>query len=417
MRFVVVGAGISGLVAAYRLRQRFPDAAITIADAADRVGGKLRSATLAGRGIDVGAEAFVGRRPEVPALLAELGLAEQLVHPSGARPLVWAGNALHPLPAGTLLGIPADARSLDGLVDPATRARIDAEPTIPLRWDRGSDTTVGELVGERFGEQVVSRSVDPLLGGVYAGASSSIGVRAAVPTLAAALDDGATSLSDAVSRALPPPSTAPVFGGLRDGYQVLLDALVAAADADLRLETAVAAIRPRPGGGWAVDGIGHCDGVILAVPAWSAAELLPGPAGAAAAAIEHSNSALVALALPVDTALPVNSGILVATGEALRAKAFTLSSRKWPHLADGESLVVRASFGRAREQLDGWSDDELIAALQRLPGRRYVFTNADDRHAERVLAHLGLASLFDDVFHIHSFGFAPKPDPLGFERM
>lgn len=62
-------------------------------------------------------------------------------------------------------------------------------------------------------------------------------------------------------------------------------------------------------------------------------------------------------------------------------------------------------------------DDELIDALQRLPGKRYVFTNADDRHAERVLAHLGLASLFDDVFHIHSFGFAPKPDPVGFERM
>jgi putative hydrolase of the HAD superfamily len=62
-------------------------------------------------------------------------------------------------------------------------------------------------------------------------------------------------------------------------------------------------------------------------------------------------------------------------------------------------------------------DQALLEALRALPGRRFIFTNADDRHAERVMEHLGLTDLFDEVFHIHSFGFAPKPDPLGFERM
>ncbi|MFM8754039.1 MAG: pyrimidine 5'-nucleotidase [Phenylobacterium sp.] len=62
-------------------------------------------------------------------------------------------------------------------------------------------------------------------------------------------------------------------------------------------------------------------------------------------------------------------------------------------------------------------DPELLVALARLPGRRLIFTNADGFHAERVLGHLGLTHLFDEVFHIHSFGFAPKPDPLGFLRM
>ena len=62
-------------------------------------------------------------------------------------------------------------------------------------------------------------------------------------------------------------------------------------------------------------------------------------------------------------------------------------------------------------------DPDLLTALRALPGRRYIFTNADDKHAERVMAHLGLTDLFDEVFHIHSFGFAPKPDPVGFERM
>lgn len=62
-------------------------------------------------------------------------------------------------------------------------------------------------------------------------------------------------------------------------------------------------------------------------------------------------------------------------------------------------------------------DPALLIALAKLPGKRYVFTNADDKHAERVMAHLGLSELFDNVFHIHSFGYAPKPDPLGFQRM
>jgi len=62
-------------------------------------------------------------------------------------------------------------------------------------------------------------------------------------------------------------------------------------------------------------------------------------------------------------------------------------------------------------------DPELLAALERLPGRRLIFTNADDVHAERVLAHLGLAHLFDDVFHIGSADYVPKPDPATFEKI
>ena len=62
-------------------------------------------------------------------------------------------------------------------------------------------------------------------------------------------------------------------------------------------------------------------------------------------------------------------------------------------------------------------DPELVLAIARLPGRRLIFTNADDIHAERVLDRLGLSDLFEDVFHIASFGYTPKPDPAPFERM
>ena len=62
-------------------------------------------------------------------------------------------------------------------------------------------------------------------------------------------------------------------------------------------------------------------------------------------------------------------------------------------------------------------DADLLGALERLPGRRLIFTNADDVHARRVLSHLGLAHLFDDVFHIGSGDYEPKPSPEAFARM
>jgi putative hydrolase of the HAD superfamily len=62
-------------------------------------------------------------------------------------------------------------------------------------------------------------------------------------------------------------------------------------------------------------------------------------------------------------------------------------------------------------------DPRLLAALERLPGRRLIFTNADHVHAERVLERLGLSHLFDDVFHIGSADYVPKPDPANMARI
>jgi putative hydrolase of the HAD superfamily len=62
-------------------------------------------------------------------------------------------------------------------------------------------------------------------------------------------------------------------------------------------------------------------------------------------------------------------------------------------------------------------DPELLAALERLPGRRLIFTNADDFHARRVLDHLGLAHLFSEIFHIGSADYIPKPDPATFAKI
>ena len=62
-------------------------------------------------------------------------------------------------------------------------------------------------------------------------------------------------------------------------------------------------------------------------------------------------------------------------------------------------------------------DPALKEALARLPGRRLVFTNASARHAERLLAKLEIADLFDEVFHTEAAGYVMKPDPRAFDLM
>jgi oxygen-dependent protoporphyrinogen oxidase len=359
--YAVVGGGISGLVAAYRLRIAWPNATITVFDPADRLGGVLRTERIGGQPMDVGAEAFIARRPEVPALLAELGLGGRQIGTTGARPLIYSQRRLHPLPPDTLQGIPAQPQALAGLVDDAALTWMFDERTRPFSWRPGADPSVADLVGDRFGEQVVTRSVDPLLAGVYAGSAATIGVRSAVPTLAAALDRGARSLTDAVREALPAPVTGTVFGAIEGGYAVLVDELVRRAAVHWAQVTVVQVNRA-PGGWELVDDEGqrwHADAAVLAVPGPRLPRLIDGVAprtAAAARRIEVASSALVALALPGGTPMPEQSGVLVASGERLRAKAITLSSRKWGRRGNVE--LVRLSYGRFGDELARSAGDE-----------------------------------------------------------
>lgn len=366
--YCVVGGGISGLVAAYRLRQADPAARITVFDPADRLGGVLRTERLAAQTLDVGAEAFVARRPEVTSLLKELGLRQ--IGTTGVRPLIYSGGRLHPMPEGTMQGIPGPGANLRGLVDDATLAQIASEPTRPLHWRLDADPTVAQLVGGRFGAQVVTRSVDPLLAGVYAGSAKTIGIRSAVPALAAALDRGAPSLTAAVASVLAAaPQTgvpsASVFGAVDGGYAVLLDELVrrtGAQWAQVGIEGVASAgrawqLRDDEGKYWSADA------VVLALPAPRVAKLLENVApGSAAMArlIPVASAAVVALALPGGTPLPQQSGVLMAAGEALHSKAITLTSRKWGR--GGNVELLRLSYGRFGDDLArNVGDDRLLA--------------------------------------------------------
>ncbi|HLS31963.1 MAG TPA: FAD-dependent oxidoreductase, partial [Brevibacterium sp.] len=107
----VVGAGISGLTTAFAAARRGWD--VTVLEASDVAGGCLSRSPLGGHlpgGADDGAEASLHRRPETRALVAELGLDP--VFPSRAHgSRLVTPDGLAPIPAGTLMGIPADPGS------------------------------------------------------------------------------------------------------------------------------------------------------------------------------------------------------------------------------------------------------------------------------------------------------------------
>jgi protoporphyrinogen/coproporphyrinogen III oxidase len=382
-RVAVVGGGISGLTAAYRLRTLLgPAAEIVLVEGSRRLGGALRTVELGGVALDVGAEAFLMRRPEVAALVDELGLGGQLTHPTPAAPTVRAGGRTLPLPARTLLGLPGTAADVAGLLSAPGTQRVAAEPTVPLCWEPGRDAAVGMLLRERTGDELVDRLVDPLLGGVYAGRADALGLRATLPAVATALDRGAGSLLAAAAAALsagglsPGGSRSPVFGTLLGGLGGLIGALVAAAVVRPWLGLPVRGLA-RISDGWRL-ALGSrtqtrhldVDAVVLAVPAPALRRLLADPlpvASAAAGRVEVASCAVVGLALPLAAAqaLPEASGVLVASGESLSVKAFTFSGRKWAHASSDEVLLVRGSLGRHGETWVLQRDDaELVDAVR-----------------------------------------------------
>lgn len=386
----IVGGGVSGLVAAWHLATTAPSWKITVFEADERVGGKLRREEIAGHRVDVGAESALWRRPEVVDLLAELGV--EAVHPQRFPALLWSRGSLEALPAGTLMGIPSDPESARGLLSDDEVARAADERPVEISVPRSeagdnaddlADISVGDAVEQALGAAVVDRMVEPLLGGVYAGNARKLSARACVPPLFKALRDGRrlTEAARAASSAVSSNDTRQVFGAPTDGMGSLPEALRAGlADRGVDVVTGarVTELRRSLGhrGTWHLeverDGLPEpheADGVIVTTAAPAAARLLAAIAPEASDAlggIEYATMAIVTYAFPasVHASLPEGTGFLVPPVDGRTIKASTFSSVKWPWLAEAASDVayVRVSMGRHRDEavLDH-ADDELLA--------------------------------------------------------
>jgi protoporphyrinogen/coproporphyrinogen III oxidase len=383
---VIVGGGIAGLAAAFFLRDR--PFRVTVLDGAPRLGGKLAVSDVAGVAVDEGAEALLTRRPEGTGLIGAVGLSGQLVWPGTTAAQIWSRGELRPLPRRQVMGVPADLGELarSGVVSAGGVARARRDLDLPATR-RDGDVPVAAYVGGRFGQEVVDRLVDPLLGGVYAGRAEELSFEATLPALAAesrlhaSLTEAARAL---VREAGPTPGdraqgpAPPVFTTLAGGLGTLPAVVAAASGACVRTSAMVRELS-RTASGWRLTvGSAHdpeyltADAVVLAAPAAPSARLLAGVPGAATAAaalreIGYASMAIVTLAYPAAAFPhpPDSSGYLVPAVDGRPVKAVTFSSVKWPHLREGGAglVFVRCSLGRAGEEALLQTDDGGLAAL------------------------------------------------------
>ncbi|MGZ2355978.1 protoporphyrinogen oxidase [Streptomyces sp. 372A] len=361
---VVIGGGIAGLAAAHRLVGA--GLRVTVLEATDRLGGKLMTGEVAGVRVDLGAESMLARRPEAVGLARAVGLGDRLQPPATATAALWTRDALRPMPKGHVMGVPGDPSVLGEVLSAEGLARIAEDRELPP-VAVGEDVAVGAYVADRLGREVVDRLVEPLLGGVYAGDAYRISMRAAVPQLFEAAREGG-SLLDGVTRlqerAAARQQTGPVFQGIEGGIGSLPGAVadaVRTGGGEIRTETPVLGLT-RTADGWDVrtdTGVVPADGIVLAVPAWSAATLLasesPG-ASAELAGVEYASMALVTMAFRrsdvTGTAFDGRSGFLVPPVDGHTIKAATFSTHKWQWVADAapDLFVLRTSVGRYGEE-------------------------------------------------------------------
>lgn len=369
---VVVGGGVAGLSAALEAHRLRPDAEVLVLEAGPRIGGKVAVSDVAGLAVDEGADSMLTRVPDGRALARAAGVEAELVAPATGQASLWSRGRLRPLPPGTVLGVPTDLAALaraevlsvPGLYRAALDLTLPGGPTT-------EDVTVGDLVAQRLGREVVDRLVDPLLGGVYAGRADRLSLQATLPQLVGPVAGGRSLLRAArEARRRTPPVDGPLFASLPGGLGRLPTAVAAASGARVRLSTTVRELS-RTATGWRVTtgSAAHpeaveADAVVLAVPAAPAARLLAGLVPTAdTAATEYASVGIVTLVL--DGPVPGRgSGYLVPAVEGRTTKAVTFSSRKWAHLA-GPRAVVRASVGRYGEAHDLQRDDDDLVRVVR----------------------------------------------------
>lgn len=371
---VVIGAGIAGLSAALDCAR--VGIRVTVIEASSVLGGSIGSVELAGVRLDTGAESYARRGKAVRELVESLGLGEDTITPStaGSWLRLSTGKAV-PSPAAGILGIPSnpfaeDVRAVIGWSG-AWRAYLDRiKPVLAI----GEVHNLGELVERRMGTKVLTELVAPVTRGVYSTDPSEIDVTAAIPGLNAALTRTG-SLSGAVLTLRGNAPAGALVSGLRGGMHRLIEALeeeLLRREGVIIRQSPVTALDPRPGGGWSVrhgapapadeaeaeSTLLEADYVIMAASESTARALLSPQLEALGTESKLSLDPIEIVSLVIDApeldGAPRGSGVLIAEGSGVVAKALTHSSAKWGWIAEALSAhpgrhAIRLSYGRHGE--------------------------------------------------------------------
>jgi oxygen-dependent protoporphyrinogen oxidase len=371
---VIVGGGIAGLATAYELDRR--GVGFRLIEQSDRPGGLILSERVGEFLIDAGPDALLVQKPAAIALCRELGLGDRLFPTLPPRTAyILRDGTLHPLPEGSVLGIPRDVRALatTRLFTVGGKARMAAEIFLPSRANAAGDESIASFIGRRFGAEIVTYLAEPLLAGIHAGDVDRLSMRALFPRFLEA-ERRHGSVLRAFRQVRQPPSKNGVFVSLPDGLGELVSALVRVLPAGaLTFGSRVVAVHPGPPytveteTGDAV----RARAVIVTTPAFVAAELLrvlDPELARQAAAIPYASSTTVSFAWPrAAIANPLaGSGFVVPRVDGTTIMAGSWVSSKWPHRAPDGFVQMRAFIGGARDPAAmERSDADLVETARR----------------------------------------------------
>jgi len=373
---LVVGAGISGLVAAYRLQRA--GLSVAVVDAAPRPGGVIETRTQDGCLYECGPNSALDTTPLIGELIDDLGLtARRRFAPEAAqRRYVVRGGVLRALPTS------AAAMLTTRLFSTAAKLALLREPFV-RPGDPALEESIAAFVRRRLGSEFLDYAIDPFVAGVYAGDPQQISVRAAFPKLHALEQRWGSLIRGQVlgarerRRQQQAAKNAARSFSFDGGMQVLTDAL-AAALGHLELNCRVTQLARDDAGHFTLHG--ECAGqalawraraVVLATPAETTAALVRGHAGDAAAALDaivYAPVATVASAYAAASiAHPLDGfGCLVPRKEQRQILGVLFSSSMYAGRAPaGVALLTTFVGGQRSPALAALPKGEIAALVHR----------------------------------------------------
>ncbi len=363
----IVGAGISGLAAAYDVQRR--GLSVRVLEASPRAGGVIATECFDGWVLDTGPDSLLVQKPAAVSLCRELGIADRLVSTLTPRTAhILRDGELHAIPEGSFLGFPITVGALarSSLFSLAGKLRMAAEVVVP-RGGGAEDESIAAFVRRRFGDEAVDYLAEPLLAGIHAGDAEQLSMQALFPRLLEAeRTSGSVIRSFRALRVTPSPRGA--FVSLPGGLGELVGALVGTlAPGTVVVNARVTDVRRAST--YLIEssaGPVQARAVVLAVPSYAAASLLRGFDTTLAAlcdGIPYASTATVAFGYRRDQIAHAmrGSGFVVPRLERSPLLAGTWVTSKWPGRAPDGHVLLRGFLGGGRDphRLDR-TDGELI---------------------------------------------------------
>lgn len=404
-QFVVIGGGISGLAAAYRLTTDGVDhdLQVRLLEAGDRVGGVIGTRREDGFIMEEGPDCFISSKPWALDLCRELGIEDDLegTNTEMRKSFIVRGKRLLPIPEGFYLLAPTSFSAL--LKTPVFswpgKLRMAMELLIPRKRE-ASDESLEQFVVRRLGREAFERMAQPMVAGIYTADPKKLSIQATFPqfleweqeygsVIRALLKQGkeSTDLSE---------SSGPrysLFLSFKDGLHTLVEALVRKLPNETIRPTATVTGLSRADGGWRIELSGgdslDADAVCIALPSMKTAELLADSMPELARALkEIPYLGTISVNLIFDRkqiAHPLDGmGFVVPAVEGRALLACTFSSIKFSGRAPEGKVLLRAFLGG--------------------PERQNLLEQTDEEIGEIVMNDL--AELLDisgspDRFHVH----------------